>query len=161
MVEHAVDWQAFQRLDNALVVDFLTSTASALCENGVISPKDTDNLRLVLSGINSASESRERSLLIELTKQHAEFLGVMTARFGALGVCLNLVFRRGILNAYGDEDGAAMHKAYKEFIGTMPLTVRACGERILVVHTTPEARHVAESWADLLRKVPDPADWKS
>ncbi len=91
MVEHAIDWQAFQRLDNALVVDFLTSTASALCENGVISLKDTDNLRLVLSGINSAPESRERSLLIELDRQHAEFLGVMTARFGALGLCLNLV----------------------------------------------------------------------
>ncbi len=91
MGEHSVDWQAFQRLDNALVVDFLTSTASALCDKGVISHKDTDNLRLVLSGIHSAPESRERSLLIELDKQHAEFLGLMTARFGTTNLCLNLV----------------------------------------------------------------------
>lgn len=91
MGEHSVDWQAFQRLDNALVVDFLTSTASALCERGVISHKDTDNLRLVLSGIHSAPEARERSLLIELDKQHAEFLGLLAARFGTTNLCLNLV----------------------------------------------------------------------
>lgn len=99
MGEHSVDWQAFQRLDNALVVDFLTSTASALCDKGVISPKDTDNLRLVLSGIHSAPESRERSLLIELDKQHAEFLALMTARFGTTCLCLNLVRHtlRGVL----------------------------------------------------------------
>jgi hypothetical protein len=89
--EHSVDWQAFQRLDNALVVDFLTSSASALCEKGLVSPKDTDNLRLVLSGIHSAPEARERSLLIELDKQNAEFLGLMTARFGTSFFCLNLL----------------------------------------------------------------------
>lgn len=91
MGEHSVDWQAFQRLDNALVVDFLTSTASAFCDKGVITHKDTDNLRLVLSGIHSAPDSRERSLLIELDKQHAEFLGLLTARFGTTNLCLNLV----------------------------------------------------------------------
>lgn len=91
MGEHSVDWQAFQRLDNALVVDFLTSSASALCEKGLVSAKDSDNLRLVLSGIHSAADARERSLLVELDKQHAEFLGLMVARFGTTFLCLNLV----------------------------------------------------------------------
>lgn len=87
----SLDKLALQRLDNAAVVDFLTSTAGALCERGAISPKDTDNLRLVLSGINAAAESRERPLLLELERQNAEFLGVLTARYGVVGLCLNLI----------------------------------------------------------------------
>ncbi|MCI0339990.1 MAG: metallophosphoesterase [Planctomycetales bacterium] len=75
------------------------------------------------------------------------------------GVVLNLVFRRGILNAYGDEEGALMHAAYKEFIATMPIAVRACGGTVLVVHTTPEKRHLSEMSAELLRKPPDAKDW--
>lgn len=91
MVDQSFDWPAFQRLDNAAVVDFLTSTAGALCDKGILSSKDTDNLRLVLSGVNSASETRERPLLLELDRQHAEFLAILTARFGAVGLCLNLI----------------------------------------------------------------------
>lgn len=91
MVDQSFDWPAFQRLDNAAVVDFLTSTASALCDRGILASKDTDNLRLVLSGVNSATESRERPLLLELDRQNAEFLAILTARFGAVGLCLNLI----------------------------------------------------------------------
>ena len=91
MAEQHLDWSAFQRLDNAAVVDFLTSTASALCEAGAFSAKETDNLRLVLSGIHAAADSREKSLLLELDAQHAEFLDVLEARFGTVGVCLNLM----------------------------------------------------------------------
>lgn len=91
MVDQSFDWPAFQRLDNAAVVDFLTSTASALCEKGLISAKDTDNLRLILSGINSTPSTRERPLVLELDRQNAEFLAILTARFGGVGLCLNLI----------------------------------------------------------------------
>ena len=83
------DNAANQRLDQASVVDFLTSTAGALCDFGVISTKDTDNLRLALSGIANAPS--ERSLLVELGLQNADFLALLTVRFGTVGVCLNLL----------------------------------------------------------------------
>ncbi|MCX6108455.1 MAG: hypothetical protein NTZ90_02480 [Proteobacteria bacterium] len=83
------DNAANQRLDQASVVDFLTSTAGALCDYGVISTKDTDNLRLALSGIANAPS--ERSLLVELDLQKADFLALLTVRFGTVGVCLNLL----------------------------------------------------------------------
>jgi len=88
-MEAFVDWQAFQRLDNANVVDFLTSTAGALCEQGVLGPKDADNLRLVLSGV--LPEAREKPILLALSGQSAEFLSVLEARYGTTGFCLNLL----------------------------------------------------------------------
>ena len=91
MADHFVDWSAFQRLDNATVVDFLTSTAGVLQEHGLITNKDTDNLPLAISGINSSPESRDRPILPELDRQHAEFLAVLAARYGMSGFCLNLV----------------------------------------------------------------------
>ena len=86
---YGADNAANQRLDHAAVVDFLTSTAGALCDHGVISSKDTDNLRLALSGI--ASSPSEHSLLVELGMQNADFLALLTLRFGTVGVCLNLL----------------------------------------------------------------------
>jgi hypothetical protein len=81
----------FLRLDNAAIVDFLTSTAGALSEKGLINAKDTDNLRLVLSGIQSLAGSRESPVMLELLQQNTEFLTVLTARFGTEGLCLNLL----------------------------------------------------------------------
>jgi len=75
------------------------------------------------------------------------------------GLCLNLLFRSGIRNAYGEEAGATMHRAYQEFIATMPIAARACGD-LLVVHTTPEQRYCKNVTAAHLQRDPDPADWK-
>jgi hypothetical protein len=75
------------------------------------------------------------------------------------GLCLNLLFRSGIRNAYGEEAGATMHRAYQEFIATMPIAVRACGD-LLIVHTTPERRYCQSISAAHLRRDPDPEDWK-
>lgn len=85
------DWMTFQRLDNAAVIDFLTSTAGVFGTSGLISAKDLDNLRLVLSGINSTTQARDRSLLMELSQQHAEFLDILCLRYGTSGLCLNLI----------------------------------------------------------------------
>jgi hypothetical protein len=73
------------RLDNAVVVDFLTSTAGALNERGMLEAKDADNLRLALSGIGAAGDLRELPVLVALDRQRAEFLHVLEARFGRIG----------------------------------------------------------------------------
>jgi hypothetical protein len=112
-----LDRLALQRLDNATVVDFLTSTAGALADAGILSAKDTDNLRLVLSGMHGATGARERSLLLELESQNAEFLAVLEARFGTIGICLNLIRHtlRGTLaetqRLLADLGGAMVKKA--------------------------------------------------
>lgn len=90
-MDQQMDWAAFHRLDNATVVDFLTSVAGALCEQGILSSKDGDNLRLVLSGITSAPRARERPVLVELERQDADIIAVLGARFGQSGLCLNLL----------------------------------------------------------------------
>ncbi|MHC5021346.1 MAG: metallophosphoesterase [Planctomycetota bacterium] len=79
------------------------------------------------------------------------------------GLCLNLLFRSGIRNRYGEEGGNAMHQAYKEFIATMPVAVRACGN-LLMVHTSPERRYLKNMAAAKLRGAPSkddlkPRDW--
>lgn len=79
------------RLDNAVVIDFLTSTASALSERGMLEAKDADNLRLALSGIGAAGDLRELPVLVALDRQRAEFLHVLEARFGRIGFSLNLL----------------------------------------------------------------------
>lgn len=79
---------ANQRLDHAAIVDFLTSTAGVLATAGLIGTKETDDLRFALSGIGGGSD---RSLLVELEVQHAEFLGLLTTRYGSVGLCLNLL----------------------------------------------------------------------
>ncbi len=90
-MEPAFDWQSFQRLDNARITDFLTSTAGVLAANGLVTSKDVDSLRLALSGINSTADARERPLLLELDRQKSELLAVIAARFGSIGLGLNLV----------------------------------------------------------------------
>lgn len=86
-----VDPNTLQRLDNSAVVDFLTSTASALADEGFITTKDIDGLRVVLSGIQSDSAARGEALLFELQKQHADFLALLVNRYGAEGLALNLM----------------------------------------------------------------------
>lgn len=76
------------------------------------------------------------------------------------GLCLNLLFRGGIRNAYGEEATPTLHHAYQEFIGTMPLAVRACGD-LLIVHTTPERRYLDNMGASHLQRDPTPEDWKA
>jgi hypothetical protein len=75
------------------------------------------------------------------------------------GLCLNLLFRSGIRNAYGDDATPTVHRAYQEFIATMPLAVRACGD-LLIVHTTPERRYLEHVTAAHLQRDPTPDDWK-
>lgn len=75
------------------------------------------------------------------------------------GLCLNVLFRSGIRNRYGNDGGTAMHNAYKAFIATMPVAVRACGD-LLMVHTSPERRYVRNMNAASLRTPYDAGDLK-
>ncbi len=73
------------------------------------------------------------------------------------GVALNVLFRQGIETAYGDL-GHAIYCAYLDLFATLPLACRT-PNRVMVVHTLPDARDVetfdpaifdAETW---------PAEW--
>ena len=89
MTEHGPDWSAYQRLDDAAIIDFLTSTAGVLTDHGIISSKDTDNLRLVLSGLNPGAGGR--TLILAIKRERAEYLELLLARFGINGLCLNIL----------------------------------------------------------------------
>lgn len=91
MLELGFDGAALQRLDNAAVFEFLTSAASALSGEGLLSTKDVDDLRVALSGVTSVADSRDRPVLLELDRQHAEFLVILRARYGTTNLCLNLL----------------------------------------------------------------------
>ncbi len=107
----AVEEVTFRKLDNAAIVDFLTSSASAFFENNKIAQKDIDNLRLILSGIGSSS-SRDEPILIALDQQHTEFLKILEIRFGVprlvqniLSYCLRprLIELQAVLAQYGSQ----------------------------------------------------------
>lgn len=85
--------------DNALIVDFLTSAAGVLSERGIISSKDVDNLRLVISSVQyqesghvQGRESGDKSsILLALKAQNADFIEVMNCLFGEFGFGINLL----------------------------------------------------------------------
>jgi hypothetical protein len=86
-----IDWASFQRLDNAALVDFLASAASVLNARGLISHKEIDNLRVILSSIHSSTDDRSRPLLLELERLHGDFLTILFSRFGVTGLSLNIL----------------------------------------------------------------------
>lgn len=90
-MERAQSWDAFLRIDNAMVVDVLTSIASALSTNGHLSSKDVDNLRLNLSGLQTSSEAAADPILAQLEKQNSEFLAIMLARYGVINLYQNVL----------------------------------------------------------------------
>jgi hypothetical protein len=147
------DWALFTRLDNASIVDFLSSSASVLLKHGTIGQKESDNLRLVLSGIQSNHQPQERSTLMELIGQDAEILGILAARYGDRGLGLNIL-RHGL----------------KSHVAKTRQVVSALGEEILKKSellfnrpidlydgTTPEHRTLFSTllidFSDLLSKI--------
>ena len=76
------------KIDNTRVIDFLSSKASAMTEAGTLDEKDADNLRLVLSGLQSASG---RPILLEMIEQETEFLAILDARYGPATFHANLL----------------------------------------------------------------------
>ncbi len=56
------------------------------------------------------------------------------------GVALNVLFRMGIETAYGDLAGA-IYAAYLDLFAALPLACRTAN-RVLIVHTLPDARDV-------------------
>jgi len=86
------DFSAVQRLDNAMSIQFLTSAASILHKHGHITPKETDNLRLVLTKINTTTTgSSTNSVFLELEQNQNEILSILKYRFGVSGLALNLI----------------------------------------------------------------------
>ena len=79
-------------IDNALIVDFLTTSASIFNKHGYLSLKDNDNLRVALSSIQSSESERSLPLLQTLIKQDAEYLYVLFSRYGSIRLGSN-VFR--------------------------------------------------------------------
>ncbi len=99
MFDMPYDGGAMKRLDNATVVEFLSSAARVLSEHGLATSKDVDDLRLALSAINADAGARERPALLELDRQGAACLDVLRLRFGTRGLALNLArhtLKRGV-----------------------------------------------------------------
>ena len=72
-----------EHIDNALIVDFLTTSASVFNKHGYLSLKDNDNLRVALSSFQSSEADRVLPLLQTLIKQDTEYLYVLFARYGS------------------------------------------------------------------------------
>lgn len=77
------------KIDNTQVVDYLVSLASALSANGVLDAKDADNLRLLLSSLQSKRE--RQPIMLEMIEQSAEFLDLLDARYGPTAQAMNLL----------------------------------------------------------------------
>lgn len=82
---------SFINHDNALVVDFLTSAAGVLSDRSIISLKDIDNLRLVMSNAQSQDGIEKQSTLLSLKDQNADFVETLNCLFGEFGFGINLL----------------------------------------------------------------------
>lgn len=87
--EKMQDWNTFLKLDNAATIDFLTSYASALSSEGLISERTVENLKISLAAVTPQLATTEKSLLPLLQEHDAEFIEVLAARYGVIGVAWN------------------------------------------------------------------------
>jgi len=86
---HTTNPAILKRLDDTSVVKFLTSSASALVENGVLGSQEANNLRISLTGLQ-LNEQTSASVLAQMEKQNAEFITILKARYGTVNLCKNL-----------------------------------------------------------------------
>ena len=84
-----LDWQGFLKLDNAATIDFLSSYAAALSQEGLISERSVDQLKISLASITPQLSSTPSSILSLLSEVDCEFLHIMTARYGSKGFAWN------------------------------------------------------------------------
>lgn len=90
-VDQATTYATVLKVDNAAIVEFLTTAVGVLSTEELVSSKDIDNLRLVLAGIQSDANARRSPVLVELIEQNAEALTILGARFGESGLARNLL----------------------------------------------------------------------
>lgn len=83
------DWTTFLKLDNAATIDLLTSYASALAAEGLISDRSVENLKLSLATITPQLASTQSSVLPLLADHDAEFISILSARYGVIGFAWN------------------------------------------------------------------------
>lgn len=83
------DWQSFLKLDNAGTIQFLTSYASAMASEGLISDRCVENFKASLATITPQLASTHRSILPLLADSNDEFIDVLAARYGIAGLAWN------------------------------------------------------------------------
>ncbi len=88
---HQVEKTSFLRLDNASVMELITSTAGVLSSHDTVSSKFSDELRIVLSGIQASGDDRTKPVLLELIKQNSQYLQILITRYGSVGFCINIL----------------------------------------------------------------------
>jgi len=84
-----LDWQAFLKLDNAATIDFLSSYASALSAEGLISERAVDNLKFSLASVTPQLSSTNSSVITLLSENESEFIEILAARYGHTGFAWN------------------------------------------------------------------------
>lgn len=88
-METKIDWQAFNRLDQGIVMDFISSAAGAIHEGGQLSFKDINELRAALTAHHQIP--KHTSLVDHLAQNHSDFLSILCNRFGEVGLSQNLL----------------------------------------------------------------------
>ena len=83
------EWQTFLKLDNAATIDFLTSYAAALSAEGLITERSVENLKSALATITPKLATTQKSILPLLVEHDAEFVAILTARYGVIGLAWN------------------------------------------------------------------------
>ena len=84
-----LDWQSFLKLDNAATIDLLSSYASALAAESLVSERSVDQLKVSLASVTPLLSSTQASVLTHLAEFDSEFLQIMVARYGQTGFAWN------------------------------------------------------------------------
>ncbi|HET9238827.1 MAG TPA: hypothetical protein VFO10_16340 [Oligoflexus sp.] len=98
---HQSEWPALQRLDLAYTIPFLSASAAAMCELGLASDRDADNLRQTIKDHQRQRGEGHKVLLQELMDQNNAIVALLQARYGWDGFDA-LLFRWTISRAAED-----------------------------------------------------------
>lgn len=79
-----------RRLDNLKIIDFLTSLGGALYRDGILSPQDSNDLRVSIHNFQNSPAFSTISLLSRFAEENDLFLTMLISRFGPIGLCQNL-----------------------------------------------------------------------
>ena len=83
------DWQGFLKIDNATTLDFLTSYAGALCQDGELSERALDQFKVSLAAMMASLQTGDTTVMSVLREHESEFLELLAARYGTSGLAWN------------------------------------------------------------------------
>ncbi|MCX6125782.1 MAG: hypothetical protein NTV34_13700, partial [Proteobacteria bacterium] len=84
-----LDWATFIKLDNAMTIDFLSSLAGTLADQGHFPSRELTQMKQALANRSVGWSKDEKSIVCSLMEEKSDALAALKIRYGTEGLSLN------------------------------------------------------------------------